>query len=114
LGAKHSVPAGTVNELNIALDEALNNIISYGYPDSGNGQIMVRLSYQPGEISAEVHDDGKPFDPLQAGAPDLSGTVQTRKMGGVGIHFMRQLMDDVAYARVGNENRLLLKKKIPV
>ena len=113
-GAEHSVPAGTVNELNIALDEVLNNIISYGYPENGNGQIMVRLSYQPGEISAEIHDDGKPFDPLQAGAPDMSGTVQTRKMGGVGIHFMRQLMDDVAYARVGNENRLLLKKKIPV
>jgi anti-sigma regulatory factor (Ser/Thr protein kinase) len=111
-GAKHAIPPAAIDDINIALDELLNNIISYSSSD-GDEQIMVRLGYQPGELSAEIHDRGKAFDPLQAGPPDLSGTVQTRKVGGLGIHFVRELMDDVVYSRVDNENRLLLKKKIP-
>src|ERR1017187_7151145 len=113
-GVKHSIPGVVINELNLVLDEVLSNIISHGYSERTTGQIMVRLNYQPGEISAEVHDDGKPFDPLQAGPPDVSGTVQSRKVGGLGIHFVKELMDNVAYARVGNENRLVVRKKIPV
>jgi serine/threonine-protein kinase RsbW len=111
-GAAHNIPGIVINEINLALDEVLNNIISYGYPERENGNITVRLAYQPGEISAEVHDDGKPFDPGLAGPPDLSGTVQTRKVGGVGIHFVKQLMDEVVYARVGNKNRLLIRRRI--
>jgi anti-sigma regulatory factor (Ser/Thr protein kinase) len=113
-GVKHSVPGVVINELNLVLDEVLSNIISYGYSESATGRITVRLNYQPGEVSAEVRDDGKPFDPLQANSPDIAGTVQSRRVGGLGIHFMKELMDNVAYARVGNENRLVVRKKIPV
>ncbi len=113
-GVKHGISGIVINELNLVLDEVLSNIISYGYLDSATGQIMVRLNYQSGEISAEVRDDGKPFDPLQAVSPDVGGTVQSRRVGGLGIHFMKELMDNVVYARVGNENRLVVKKKIPI
>ena len=113
-GAQHRIPDATINELNLVLDEVLSNIILHGYSERMTGRIMVRLKYSPGEISAEVYDDGKAFDPLQADPPDMSGTVQSRKVGGLGIHFMKELMDSVAYARVGNENRLVVKKKVPV
>jgi serine/threonine-protein kinase RsbW len=113
-GIKHSISGVAINELNLVLDEVLSNIILHGYSGNATGQIIVRLNYKPGEISAEVHDDGKPFDPLQADSPDVSGTVQSRKVGGLGIHFVKELMDNVAYARVGNENRLVVRKKLPV
>jgi serine/threonine-protein kinase RsbW len=113
-GVKHSIPSAVVNEINLVLDEVVSNIISYGYSEDATGQIIVKLRYQPGEICVEVQDDGKAFDPLQAGRPDMSGTVQTRKVGGLGIYFVKELMDDVSYARVGNENLLAVKKKIPV
>ncbi len=112
-GARNAIPAALVNDLSLCLDEVICNIISYGYPDNGKGEIAVRLDYEPGRISTEISDDGTPFDPLQAGSPDLSGTVETRKIGGVGIYFVRQLMDDVVYRRVDNQNRLLLRKSIP-
>jgi len=111
-GAKHLLPSEAINQLNLALDEVLNNVISYGYPDGKSSEIKVRLLYRPEEVCAEVHDEGCAFDPLQAGPPDMSGTVLTRKLGGVGIHFVKQLMDNVSYARVDNENRLMLTKKI--
>ena len=113
-GARHDIPAAVVDDLNLCLDEVVCNIISYGYPDNAKGEIAVLLSYLPGEITAEIRDDGAPFDPLQAPPPDLSGTVQTRKVGGIGIYFVKNLMDDVVYRRAGNENRLVLRKNIPV
>jgi serine/threonine-protein kinase RsbW len=112
-GVRHAIPAALVNDLNLCLDEVICNIISYGYPDHGKGEITVRLNYQPGLISTEIHDDGRPFDPLQTAPPDLDGTVQSRKVGGIGIYFVRQLMDDVVYRRVDNQNRLFLRKSIP-
>ena len=90
----------------------LNNVISYGFPDGRASEILVRLSFLPGELFAEVRDKGEAFDPLAADAPDMSGTVQTRKIGGVGIHFVKELMDGMLYTRVDDENRLLLTKKI--
>jgi serine/threonine-protein kinase RsbW len=111
-GAAHSIPNTVINDFNVVLDEVLNNIISYGYPDGGTHEIKVRLTFQPGEVLAEVHDEARAFDPLRAAPPDLSGTLQTRGVGGVGIHFVKTLMDDAVYARVGNENQLLLRKRL--
>jgi serine/threonine-protein kinase RsbW len=113
-GTKHSISITAVNDINLVLDEVLSNIILHGYSGNAAGQIIVRLDYKSGEISAEVHDDGKPFDPLQVGPPDVSGEVLKRKVGGLGIHFVKELMDNVSYMRVGNKNRLTMRKKISV
>jgi anti-sigma regulatory factor (Ser/Thr protein kinase) len=113
-GVKHSISDGVINEINLALDEILSNIISYGYPQGETGEIMVRLRYQPGEVTAEIHDDGVSFDPLQVASPDFAATVKDRRVGGLGITFVRELMDEVGYSRVANENRLLLTKKMPI
>jgi anti-sigma regulatory factor (Ser/Thr protein kinase) len=113
-GARHHIPPALVNDLNLCLDEVISNIISYGYPGGAKGEITVLLSYQAGQLTTEIRDDGAPFDPSRTDPPDLSGTVQTRKVGGLGIYFVRQLMDDVVYHRAGNENRLMLKKNIPI
>ena len=113
-GTKHGISDGVINEINLALDEILNNIISYGYPQGEVGEITVRLRYRREQVMAEIHDNGIPFDPLQAAPPDLAATVEKRKVGGLGIAFVRELMDAVAYSRVADENRLLLTKKLPI
>lgn len=113
-GAKHSISDRVINEINLALDEILINIISYGYPQRETGEIMVRLGCRPGEVTVEIHDDGVSFDPLQVASPDFAATVKDRRVGGLGISFVRELMDEVAYSRVANENHLLLTKKMPI
>jgi anti-sigma regulatory factor (Ser/Thr protein kinase) len=111
-GAAHGVPENELNELNLSLDEILNNTISYGYSDRKRHEIQVSLVLEQDALIAEIEDDGAPFNPLEAPPPDVSGTLQTRKVGGVGIHFARTLMDGMEYTRAGQVNRLRLRKRI--
>ncbi len=102
-----------VHDLGVALDEVLNNIISYGYGPGENGDILVRVAALDGWIVVDIEDAGRPFDPLEAPSPDLSAPLRERKVGGLGIHFVKQLMDHVEYARVAGTNRLRLLKRLP-
>jgi serine/threonine-protein kinase RsbW len=113
-GARHGIPTAVVNDFSVAVDEVLANIVSHGYPDGATGEILVRFVYRPGEICAEIEDDGVSFDPLAAPRPDLGATLQERKVGGLGIHFVRNLMDEVVYRRIEGHNMLRLKKRVPV
>ncbi|MGH8701072.1 MAG: ATP-binding protein, partial [Burkholderiales bacterium] len=59
-----------------------------------------------------IEDDGVPFNPLAMPAPDVSTPLRERRVGGIGIHFVRSLMDGVAYDRAGERNRLVLTKRL--
>jgi serine/threonine-protein kinase RsbW len=108
-GADHELSNEVIVALNVSLDEILNNIISYGYEDAGHHDIVVRLHLRSGDVEVVVEDDGKPFDPLQAPAPDLKAKD---RLGGVGLHFVRKLTDHLEYARRDNVNQLRLMKKL--
>jgi serine/threonine-protein kinase RsbW len=108
--ARHQFADAVIFALNVALDEILNNIISYGYEDTGHHEILVRIALGRGNVEAIVEDDGKPFDPLAAPAPDLTG--KDRKPGGVGLHFVRNLMDEVTYTRRDGINHLRMMKRL--
>ncbi len=110
-GQHHGLAPRLVHDLNLALEEILTNIISYGYPDNREHEIKVRLSVQPGEVKAEVEDDGQPFNPLEASEPDTAQSLQERTIGGLGIHLVRKLMDNLEYKRQGDRNLLTIKKK---
>ena len=96
----------------MALDEALNNIIAYGYEDGAADEIVVTLGYAPPEILLEIEDGGRAFDPLQMPPPDLTAPLQDRKVGGLGIHLIRNLMDDVSYTRTVDKNCLRMVKTV--
>ena len=107
-GAEHAIPQRAIVNLNVCLDELLNNTISYGYSDQNAHDIIVELSLAGGSLlSAEISDDGAPFDPREATPPSFDGTI-----GGLGVHFVRTLMDEIAYARVGNRNVVKITKKL--
>jgi anti-sigma regulatory factor (Ser/Thr protein kinase) len=111
-GAAHDIPQAIVNDLNLCLDELLNNTISYGYEDQGPHSIAINLSLADGLLIAEIQDDGKPFDPRKATAAMPDGTLQSRKIGGLGIYFVKTLMDEVGYIRVGRQNVVRITKKL--
>jgi anti-sigma regulatory factor (Ser/Thr protein kinase) len=107
--ANHNLPNSVVVALNVSLDEILNNIISYAYEDTGHHDIVIRLELRSGVIEVVVEDDGKPFDPLAVSTlrPQFATTV-----GGVGLHFVRNLMDQLEYAHRNGVNQLRLVKKL--
>jgi anti-sigma regulatory factor (Ser/Thr protein kinase) len=110
-GTEHRLSGAIVNDLNVALDEALSNIIAYGYASGAKDEIAIRLSCAGDEVSVEIEDGGTAFNPLQAARPDLTADLQERRIGGLGIHFVRSLMDQIAYDRVDGKNRLRMVKK---
>jgi serine phosphatase RsbU (regulator of sigma subunit)/anti-sigma regulatory factor (Ser/Thr protein kinase) len=111
-GARHDLPPPVVFAVNLALEETLMNVISYGYGDNAEHQIQVRLALDQGEVRAEVEDDGAPFNPLEAPVPDVSRPIETRPVGGLGIHLTRQVMDGLEYRRQGNKNLLIMRKRV--
>ncbi len=113
-GEAHRLPGKVVQALALCVDEVVTNVISYAYDDQADHQITLRLSLGTGELAAEVEDDGKPFNPLDAPPPDLTQSLEDRPIGGLGVHFLRTLMDGVEYRREQGKNLLVMKKKLPV
>jgi anti-sigma regulatory factor (Ser/Thr protein kinase) len=114
LGEKYRLSSRIVHNFCIAFDEILSNIVKYGYKDQARHEISVRLELSGDHLVAEIVDDGEPFDPLSAPAPRLHGGVDERPVGGLGIYFVRTLMDDVEYERRNDRNVLVLSKRVPV
>lgn len=115
-GAQSGLPPPIVLNLTLALDELITNIITYAYR-GGSGadehEIEIRIEVQPGAVVAEVEDDGAPFDPLtDAAPPDLDAPLAERRVGGLGLHIVRAVMDTVEYARERGRNRLVLIKRL--
>ena len=110
--AAQGIQPAVVADLNVALDEVLSNIAKYGYADDAVHSIRLRLTVSETAIEAEVEDDGVAFDPLSFPSPDLDVSPAERRVGGLGIHFVRTLMNEVTYARAGERNRLVLVKHL--
>ena len=111
-GARHGLPAKVIFECNLALDEILTNVISYGYDDAQAHEIVVRLDTEGGAFTIEVEDDARPFNPLDAAAVDVDLPVEARAIGGLGIHLVRKVMDGLAYRREAGKNVLVMTKSI--
>ena len=112
LATTHHLARDVVADVSVALDEVLTNILAYGYDDDEIHEIRIRLSLDQEAIELEVVDDGRPFDPTALAPPDLSAPLRDRPVGGLGMHFVRNLMSEVTYARAGDRNRLLLRKRL--
>jgi serine/threonine-protein kinase RsbW len=112
-GDLHELPGRTLYAINLALDEAVTNIVLHGFEDAAAGQeFEVRLTAQDGLIIAEVEDQGRAFNPLDAPPPDLTAPLDERVLGGLGIHLIKNLMDRVEYRREDPKNVLTMRKRI--
>lgn len=105
------IPDDACFQLTLVLDELLTNVISYGY-DGGTHEIAVAIEHHPDAISAEIADGGRAFDPLSVAEPDLTSPIETRPVGGLGIHFLRTLMEQVEYERRDGRNHLRFRKRL--
>lgn len=99
----------TSDQLNLAIEEAATNIISYS---SGKGDIEISANKQNDQVVITLKDDGKPFDPTSTVEPDLSVEPKERPIGGLGIFLVRKLMDGISYERKDGFNILTLTKNL--
>jgi len=111
-GQKTGLSKKFVFEVNLVLDELFTNIISYGFDDGCEHVIKVTITPENGGLCLYIEDDGKPFNPVEFEVPDVSCSIEECKIGGLGIHIIRKLMDDICYERCEDKNILKLKKGI--
>ena len=97
--------------VSLAIEELVTNCIKYGYDDDGEHNIDIVLSVSDQALTMLVVDDGRPFDPLALTTPDLSLEIEDRPIGGLGIHLLKELSDDIQYERHEGMNRLTVIKR---
>ncbi len=98
--------------LNLAMEEAVVNVMNYAYPEGTVGLIDIDAEIEGDTISFTITDSGTPFDPTKADDPDITLDAEERSIGGLGIHLVRQLMDSEEYRREDGKNIQIFKKKI--
>lgn len=99
-------------EVNLALDELFTNIISYGFDDQSDHLVRIDITCLDDTLYIRIEDDGKPFNPMKAEAPDVKCILEDRDVGGLGIFLIKKVMDRIDYKRERGKNILLLRKKI--
>ncbi len=102
-------PASLIQPLQLCLGESVSNVIRHGVVGGGGAEIRVSLSERGGRVIACVEDEGAAFDPTAVAPPPPLRSLADARVGGLGIHLMRQYSARMVYARVGPCNRLVLE-----
>jgi len=108
---QHRLPKAVSNAVNLSLDEIVSNIVAHGYGRKP-GRLSIVLHCDRRTFSIVVEDKGQPFDPTRAKVAPRGGPLATRRPGGLGLLFVKNLMDDITYQRAGATNRLRLVKRL--
>lgn len=95
-------------QLNLAMEEAVVNVMNYAYPNQLGMPILIEADIEPSRLSFVIDDTGIPYDPTQNEDPDLTLSAEERPIGGLGVMLVRQLMQEVSYEYRDGHNRLTL------
>lgn len=101
-----------IRDVNICLDELLTNIVSYGFEDDLEHIIRFTMDLDNQVLTLSIEDEGVPFNPLEKKDPEVPADLIDVRIGGLGIHIVRKLMDDLRYNRKQGKNKLTMKKSI--
>jgi anti-sigma regulatory factor (Ser/Thr protein kinase) len=94
----------------LAVGEACENIICHGYKDDDSGEIEVVLRAEPGELTIDLQDTARPFDPTSVPILEVKSGMENQ-VGGLGLPIIHRVMDEVEYSRHGRKNRLTMRKR---
>ncbi len=109
---RHNIPAAVRRKMNVVFAELLSNIVSYAYRDEGEHTIDLRAELSSDRLALTITDDGRPFNPFMSAVPDITVSLEEREPGGLGIHLVRNMMDEVSYRRRTDKNVVILVKHL--
>ncbi len=99
-------------DLKLAVDEACTNIITHGYAGMNPGSIILSLEMAPNKVVVTITDFGHRFEPGEASAPDVAAGLEDLPMGGFGLFFIYQTMDEINYETTEDGNHLTFIKQL--
>ena len=107
-----NIDGSTVMQMNLALEEAVVNVMNYAYPKGTKGAVDIRALCDGAQMKFVLIDSGTPFDPTKHQTPDVQLSADERAIGGLGIFLVTQIMDNVSYERRNEKNILTLCKNL--
>ena len=112
--AEHGLAADDKLRTLIVLEELLTNLSKYGYSNQheAEGVAEVALELEGDQLTIEFADDGQPFDPFDKAAPDFDESVESRPVGGLGLHIVRELADEAHYSQRDGRNVIRLTRRV--
>ena len=112
---KAALDEEAVYEVQLAVDEAASNIIDHAYEGECESEIECVYELLKDGLKLNLHDHGKPFDPDKVELPDIISDPTRRKKGGLGLYFMRQMMDEVyfSFSGDGGNDLTMIKRRRP-
>lgn len=110
--AEFGVNNKTTTQLCLALEEITVNIVHYAYGGNEGGSIDVALEIEGSRVIIHVMDRGIPFNPTEAREPDIKAPALERSIGGLGLYFVKNLVDEIEYTREDDENHLVIIKSL--
>lgn len=106
MGEEMQLDMPDIFQINLALEEAVVNVMNYAYPEETGREIWLEAEGDNKSIAFTLADEGIAFDPTQEEAPDITLAAEDRQIGGLGIFLVNQIMESVVYERVDGKNIL--------
>ncbi len=108
LGSQQNWPADFVFRINLVIEEVAMNCIKYCHME-GVADFEIKMVPENDVLTIEITDAGRPFNPLtDAPEADTDSDIEDRAVGGLGIHLVRTMTDEMRYRREGDQNHLTL------
>ena len=109
---QNAVSDAVRHDMYVAVEELVSNVIRHGGRPGVRPRVTVAVALTPTELRVIVADNAPAFNPLTVPPPDLTQPLEERELGGLGIHFVKSLMDSVQYRRQRGRNHVRLKKRL--
>ena len=106
------IDMGTTMKMNLAIEEAVVNVMNYAYPSGVKGEVRIEAGVREGYVEFVISDDGIPFNPTEVEDADTTLSAEERQIGGLGIFLVKHIMDIVEYKYVDGQNVLTLRKNL--
>ena len=111
-GRDSGLSEACITDINICLDELFTNIVCYGFKDQLEHMTRFLMYLNEDDLTIVIEDEGVAFNPLEKQDPQIPDDLKDVKIGGLGIHIVRKLMDEIHYQRKDGKNKLTLKKRV--
>ena len=111
-GKENDLHQNVLDDIRLAFEEMFSNIVSYGFDDDREHEIVMDMELSADLLTMKIRDDGRPFNPTEYVNPDLEKPLDEREIGGLGIHLVRHVIDEWEYKSEQGKNILTMKKWI--
>jgi anti-sigma regulatory factor (Ser/Thr protein kinase) len=110
--ARAGIAHALAHDVRLVSEEVVCNAIEHGQQPDSEYEITLEIAIHDDRVTLCFRDDGEPFDPLSQPPPDLEADIGERPIGGLGVHLVRTLADEIAYTRDADRNvlRVVLRR----